>query len=191
MSTIIEREKNLIKAMKAQNFEAFFEGDADDAYDTIVSAMGSFVDYQNHVITMGIIQPTLYARYEGQELRDKVMDLDQRRKSKHDAAIANMSMLNRICNSYGVERISPVDTRDRYAVAEFIGNFCAEIYEENRSGKQLSAEKQGEIVDQHVKNNQAYDRTVIERRVRKLDAEFGDMIAEYEKQKQRGPDYGK
>lgn len=177
--------------MKRQNFETFFEGDADDAYGTIINAMGSFVDYQNHVINMGIIQPTLYARYEGQELRDKVMDLDQRRKSKHDAAIANMSMLNRICDNYGVERIAPVDTNDRYAVAEFIGDFCAEIYEENRSGKQLSAKERGKIVDQHVKDNKAYDRTALDRRIRELDAKYGDMEAELEKQKQGGTDYGR
>ena len=147
MSTIIERERNLINAMKQQNFEIFFEGNPDDAYNTIVDAMGSFVEYQNHVINMGIVQPTLYARYKGQELRDKVSDLDERRTIKHDSAIANMSMLNRICDSYGVERIAPVDTNDRYAVAAFIGDFCAEIYEENRSGRQLSAKEHGAITD--------------------------------------------
>lgn len=139
MSTIIEREINLIKAMKEQNFKIFFEGNADDAYDTMTDAMGSFVEYQNHVINMGVTQPTIHARYKGQKIRDKLEDLDKTRKIKHDAAIANASMLNRICDNYGVERIVPIDTNDRYAVADFIGDFCTEVYEENKSGRKLSA----------------------------------------------------
>lgn len=176
MSTITEREKSLIKAMKSQNFEAFFDGDQEDAYDTITTAMSTFVDYQNHVINMSILQPTLYARYEGQELRDKITNLDTTRRMKHDSAIANMSMLNRICDAYGVEPIAPVDTKDRYAVADFIGNFCAEIYEENKSGKNLSPEQQGKLVQQHVTEHKTYQPDKIAKRLADLDAKFGDII---------------
>lgn len=136
--------------MKEKNFSKFFNGNADDAYDTITDAMDSFVEYQNHVINMGVVQPTLHARYEGQKHRDKLEELDRTRKIKHDAAIANASMLNRICDHYGIERIVPVDTNDRYAIADLIGDFCAEVYEENKSGRKLSAKEHGEILDQHI-----------------------------------------
>lgn len=183
MSTILQREQNLIRAMKEQNYQPFFEGDAEDAYDTITSSMQSFVDYQNHVIHMSIVQPTIYILYEGQECRDRVQNLDTTRKIKHDAAIANMSMLNRICDGYGVEHIAPVDTKDRYAVADFIGKFCNEIYEENKStkgpGAQLTREEEQQqamqILDSHVSSRSMYPKETIRHRIDELDAKFGHI----------------
>lgn len=178
--TILERERNLINAMKSQNFEPFFDGDSEDAYDTITGAMSSFVDYQNHVINMSILQPTIYARYDGEELRDKIQNLDSTRKIKHDSAIANANMLNRICDKYGVAPLVPVNTQDRYEIADFIGQFCSEIYEENKSGATLTREQQGELVDQHVTNHEFYDKSHLQTRIANLDAKYGDLIAEQE-----------
>ena len=133
MSTIIEKEKNLIRAMREQDFQLFFEGDREDALDTISSAFNSFPAYHNTVIRMTAIQPIIYARYEGQELRDKMEDLDNTRSSAHESAISNISMLNRICDAYGVEKIADIDTKNRYQVAEFVGQYCAEVYEAGKS----------------------------------------------------------
>lgn len=139
MSTIIEKEKQLLKAMQEQNFQPFFEGDKDDAFETIGTALDSIPTYQNTVIRMTATQPIIYARYEGQELRDKIANLDTSRKLAHESAIANLTMLNRICDAYGTERIADIDTKDRYQVADFVGQYCAEVYETGKStdpGKQ-------------------------------------------------------
>lgn len=133
MSSFLEKEKQLIKAMHQQDFQPFFEGDKDDAFDTLANALDSFATYQNSVIHMTIMQPIIYARYEGQDLRDKISDMDSHRRSAHESAIANINMLNRICKAYGVEEFANINTQDRYQVADFVGQYCAEIYETGKS----------------------------------------------------------
>ena len=109
MSTITERQNNLIRAMKQQNFQQFFDGDAQDAYETLTSAMESLVNYQNSVISMETQMKFLRFIKEGQDFRDAVVQLDTNRRYKHDAAIANLNILNRISEAYGVEPFCPVD----------------------------------------------------------------------------------
>ena len=133
MSSIIEREQNLIRAMKEQDFQPFFEGDSDDAFDDIGRALDAFPNYLNTVVRMTTMQPIIYARYEGQEIRDRISDLDSRRKSAHEHAISSITMLNRICDAYGTERIADIDTTNRYEVADFVGQYCAEVYETGKS----------------------------------------------------------
>lgn len=133
MGTILEKEKNLIKAMQGQDFQPYFNGDREDAFETISSAFGSFLSYQNTVIRMTAMQPLIYARSEGEGLRDKMENLDSARRSAHESAIASITMLNRICDAYGIERITDIDTTDRYQVADFVRRYCAEIYEAGKS----------------------------------------------------------
>lgn len=133
MSTFLEKEKQLIKAMQQKNFQPFFEGDKNDAFDTLAKALDSFSTYKNSVIRMTVMQPTIYAKYEGQDLRDKISNLDSNRRSAYESAITNINMLNRICDAYGTERFADIDTKNRYQVANFVGQYCAEIYETGKS----------------------------------------------------------
>ena len=133
MSTILEREKNLVKSMQEQDFQPFFDGNREDAFITITNAFDSFLAYQNTVIRLTATQPIIRARYKGQELRDRVSDIDGSRRIAHEAAISKITMLNRICDAYGTERIADIDTTDRYQVADFVGQYCGEIYESGKS----------------------------------------------------------
>lgn len=126
--TTIQREKQLLQAMEVKGYTPLFDSQ-EEALDTIGRSLKALLDYQNSVIQMEFTQPILYARYEGEELRDKVMALDAKRRSKHESAITNCNLLNRICDRYEVERIVPIDTSDRHQVAEFIGNFCYETFD--------------------------------------------------------------
>lgn len=128
MSTFLEKEKQLIKAMHQQDFQPFFKGDKNDAFDTLAKTLDSFSAYKNSVIRMIVMQPTIYARYEGQDLRDKISNLDSNRRSAYESAIANISMLNRICDAYGTERFADINTKNRYQIANFVGQYCAEVY---------------------------------------------------------------
>ena len=162
MSTITERQNNLIRAMKQQNFQQFFDGDAQDAYETLTSAMESLVNYQNSVISMETQMKFLRFIKEGQDFRDAVVQLDTNRRYKHDAAIANLNILNRISEAYGVEPFCPVDTSDRHAAADFIGEWCNEMYNNGQNPNQLQAEK-------------TMDKTVIRDRIAELDERFGHI----------------
>lgn len=162
MSSITERQTNLIRAMQAQNFEQFFDGDAKDAYETLTSAMESLVNYQNAVIAMETQMRLLRFTKEGQDFRDAVQQLDTNRRYKHDAAIANLNILNRICDAYETERICPIDTSDRYEAAKFIGEWCNEMYQNGQNPNQPQAEK-------------TLNASVIHKRMAELDSRFGSM----------------
>lgn len=154
----LEREKALIGAMEKDNY-ALFDGDRDEALDTIANALESFPNYANSVIHMQVMMPLWQARCEGQEFRDRVQDADQSRRAAHEGAIASLSMLNRICVKQGLEPFAQVDTKDRYAVADFVGQYVSEVY---ASGQHRS-------MDDLVKNQDRPFRSAdIESRLRRL-----------------------
>lgn len=179
MSTILEREQNLIKAMKQQNFQTFFEGDSEDAFNDIGRALDAFPNYMNTVVRMTHMQPIIYARYEGQEVRDRISELDNRRRSAHEHAISSITMLNRICDAYGTERIADIDTTDRYAVADFVGQYCSEIYESGKS-KNPEANKiktMDQLMEHRNGRSDEYPRDN-RNRIAELEAKYGPEIVE-------------
>lgn len=127
MSSIIERETALLAKLKETNYK-MFDGNRDEALDFVISGMESMVKYANIVIEEQIRLPIFRMHLDGQELRDATTNLDSRRRSIHEAAIASVSSLNRCCDRLGIARIADIDTTDRHAVADFIGQFVNETY---------------------------------------------------------------
>lgn len=133
---MIEVIKKIISKLKETSYSIFsdestsYEEAREGAEETISDAIRSFANYACCVAHMQrMIQVWIMtSRYEGQEFRDKVEALDRKRRIAHDAAIANLSMLNRICDMLDVERFE-VNLNDRYAVGDWIGMFCAELYQ--------------------------------------------------------------
>lgn len=133
---MVEIISNIIKKLKETAYSTFRDADMSKedakeyAEETISDAIHSFTNYASsvaHMLRMVQIW-TVTSQYEGQEFRDKVEGLDRRRRSAHDAAIANLSMLNRICDMLGIEKFT-VDLNDRYAVGDWIGMFCTELFQ--------------------------------------------------------------
>ena len=129
----IDKEKAIIAKLKSTDFE-MFDGDAEDAYESIGTALDSFTNYANTVIHQQHMLPIYYARFEGQDLRDKIMSDDSRRKIAHDNAIAYVGFMNRLSDRLGLEPFADVDTNDRHEVARFIGDFVNETYNNGISG---------------------------------------------------------
>lgn len=59
-------------------------GDA-DMLDILDSDMKALSDYVNAVYAMETSIPIILARYEGEEVRDRIQALDQRRRDKHES----------------------------------------------------------------------------------------------------------
>lgn len=118
----VEKEKELMDAMKQTGFE-LFDGSSDDAYDTLERIFMAFVDYANCVIRMQVMVPIWRNRYEGEDLRDKIQEIDHTRRIYHEAAISSLVKLNRLCKMHGLPVYSDTDTSDRYAVADFVGTW--------------------------------------------------------------------
>lgn len=133
---MIETIKKIVSKLKETSYLIFKdEGTTCEeakkcAEETLSDAIHSFTNYACCVAHMQRMTQvwTMTSRYEGQEFRDKVEDMDRKRRIAHDAAIANLAMLNRICDMLGVEKFV-VDLNDRYAVGDWIGMFCAELYQ--------------------------------------------------------------
>lgn len=130
----MEKQMEIMSAMKQSNYE-LFDNDADDAYDTLERIFSTFVEYANCVIRMQVMIPIWRNRFDGEELRDKVQDIDQSRHVYHESAISSLKQLNRLCSIYGLSPYADIDTSDRYAVADFVGTWISEIYEDGKSKK--------------------------------------------------------
>lgn len=99
----------------------------DDVY-IIDLALKDMTDYINSVISYVFGSEAAKEYLEGEHLREELKSLDVKRKLKHDSAIASIAMLNRLCDILKIEHVTNVDLSDRYAVADYIGQFVCEVY---------------------------------------------------------------
>lgn len=127
MKTFIEKIKNIMSKLAETNYD-IFDGDVDDAVETIEKALFSFPNYANIVIREQIMVPMWRIRLEADDFRERVQDIDRQRHNYHEAAIASVNILNRICGLIGVDYFADIDTNDRYAVADMVGDFVIELY---------------------------------------------------------------
>jgi hypothetical protein len=132
MTKLVERTQAIVDRLKETDYE-LFDNDKDEALDFVESRLEAFLKYADMVIREQIMRPVSKAAYEGQEYRDKVQDYDESRHCAHENAIAAIDALNRISERLGLEPFADVDTKDRYAVAAYIGQVVSEMYELNRS----------------------------------------------------------
>lgn len=95
--------------------------------DTIGRAMKNFSEYVSAVNQMEFEKKIATESLDGENLRNCVQELDQRRTNCHEAAINSCNILNRICKMAGVEPFCPDieegDPNRRY----IIGDFCAVV----------------------------------------------------------------
>lgn len=128
-----ERFKNLIISMEHQNFIPFFEGDKEEGYEFLEDNFKSFDRYFEHVKYEVRSSPIWYARYEGQELIDKIQHEDKKRRAYHNSACASLKIFNRLCKAYEVEEICQIEENlepdeERRLVADFIGQYMNQLY---------------------------------------------------------------
>lgn len=122
-----ERFKKLVLAVKEAGGPYM-----DDDLDTIVRDMDSFIDYVRSVFTMEVLLPVICARYEGQEVRDRISALDTSRRNKHERAIVAISKLERMCDDFGVPVLFEGNKEDRYEVADFCLAIVTEFFEDGQ-----------------------------------------------------------
>ncbi len=127
MANYIQKEKEFLKVLRDTDYE-FYDGNKDDALDYLGSALSSFPEYENSIINQKKLGPVIREQYEGQEVRDRISELDAARRVAHDMAIARLDGLNRIFKIHGLEPFADIDTEDRYTVAGFCADYVNEIY---------------------------------------------------------------
>lgn len=125
--TYLEKEQAILAKLQSQNY-AFFDGDKEEAFDFLGARLQAFPDYVNTVVRMETMMPIWRARFDAPEYQEHVQRIDTERKHCHDAAIASVDILNRVSNNLGLEPFAQVNTKDRHAVAEFVGAYVNEVY---------------------------------------------------------------
>lgn len=131
--TYKEKEVALLKAFESTNY-GFFDSDKDEAFNLLGRCLRSFPQYANAVINEQITTPIIHSRYDGEELRNRIAELDTVRRNAHESAIGSLNILNRISAKHGLEPFAAIDTKDRHAVAEFVGQYVNELYNEGING---------------------------------------------------------
>lgn len=88
---------------------------------------------------------------EPDAMQHRIMDLDSTRKIMHDSAIDSCAKLNRRCEFYGIPKICPDIERgiegkciNRGEIADFVGNFVYNVFQEGRGKPTLE-----EIMKKH------------------------------------------
>lgn len=119
--------KTIIDELNATDYE-LFDGSKDDAMDFLSRQLIAFPKYANIVIKEQIMTPIWRNRCEGQDLRDRIQDMDSKRRICHENAISATNILNRLSKNLNLPAFADIDTADRHAVAEFVGGFVNEMY---------------------------------------------------------------
>ena len=120
-----EMYEELVKA-------AVNDEDPDFIRQSITMCMQSFSAYVDVVYNMEVQIKIGATRYEGDDYRNFVMNLDAGRRAAHESAISHCSMLNKICKMLGVQEICDCDINDRYAVADFCMAITKEIFDKRQ-----------------------------------------------------------
>ena len=104
-------------------FSQVFAGKDKDDQDALDSAFKSFVDYVNGVDHAELASKVAYANLEGDELQFRIKDLDEFRHHRHETAVANARLVNRLAAIYSTTKVFTGDENDRLQVADF----CLEV----------------------------------------------------------------
>ena len=84
--------------------------------------------------------PMIRLLYQDEQVPERIHELDQGRRNRHDALISGVKILNRLCDLYGVERVFQGDTGDRWDVANFAGDAVQAIFSGRGAGKVIASQ---------------------------------------------------
>lgn len=113
----------------ADKIKASGSEDAADDLEALNDAMTSFRDYVS-VVDGGEQQIRLAAiRFEGDEYREMITRYDRNRHNQHENAIANVRLVNRLAELYGVSPLFTGDDTERLQVADFCLDIVVQLFQ--------------------------------------------------------------
>ncbi len=103
----------------------------DDYYDLLNDFTNSMKTYFNSVVDHVVGRLLAYYRYEEQptQVQRAIETLEKGRATAHNAAIAQIKTLNRVCEALGKTKIYDLDIDNRSAVNAFAYEFCCEMFD--------------------------------------------------------------
>lgn len=127
-------ERNIVgsRFLDASAFQVLSNKANSDDLELIEDVVRSCTQYVSDVDVGEAQIKRFYATLEGDELRDRVMAVDKRRRAHHEEAIINCKMINRLASSYGIDNIFTGNAEDRLQVADFCLDVTVSIFESRR-----------------------------------------------------------
>lgn len=126
--------------------------DDPDLLDFIESRVNSFVEYVGHVNYMETrIQRLTIQGVTGDEWRDAVSALDERRRDKHEMALSAATQLNRLATASGLPLFydGPIDNEHRNEV----GDLCQTVINEYFNGRHTKPLTISDMMSEEDTNN--------------------------------------
>lgn len=126
--------------------------DDPDLLDFIESRVNSFVEYVGHVNYMETrIQRLTIQGVTGDEWRDAVSALDERRRDKHEMALSAATQLNRLATASGLPLFydGPIDNEHRKEV----GDLCQTVINEYFNGRHTKPLTISDMMSEEDTNN--------------------------------------
>lgn len=155
-----EKLKALFAAICEQEKDA---AEANEVIDFVISRLDTFPAYFDAVYkdVLSLESDTMLRNsglIDQEQFAFRRESIDATRKMKHDVAISACNQINRQCDAYGVPHICPdidMDHLDRTMVADFIGTFVYNTYEQGIG--QVSMDKAIDVArENHVSPDHGY-----------------------------------
>lgn len=119
-------------------------------YDAVKMTMQHCADYVSSVVNMEVgVSIARFRSNDTREYQETVMSLDSSRHNAHEAAIAGVNMMNRICDTLGAERVYD-GPDDRTAIGDFCGHIVNELFEGREHGRTITAQEVNQVIDQEI-----------------------------------------
>ena len=143
-----ERVSNLLNAIDRQN--PVGSGIRNMCFDAVESGLRNFVEYVNCVYSMETrISIARFQSNDPAEFQEIVKNLDNNRRYAHEAAIASINMIDRICDKMGVEPVYG-GSQDRSDIGDFCGKIVDEYFEGRSRGRVIVNEEITKVFEEEI-----------------------------------------
>ncbi len=132
--------KELIVNVQGGNFT---EEDKSDILELLERSFNNCINYVVAVNRMEVRIPFLRATCEGEDLREKIMNLDSKRRSAHEAAIVGARVINRYAAMFEMSAPFKGDVENRYEVADFCFLVVEDLFENREGARPINFKKAG------------------------------------------------
>ncbi len=127
--TYREKLDQLARTMGEQQYQPVFEGNADAAVEYMDQFSNTITVYYQSILAGGLFA-RMKAMGAGEEIREQEEELMRTQETAREATARAIDDMNRVCQAYGEEPLTDIDSKDPEAVHDFVGEFCSELSRE-------------------------------------------------------------
>lgn len=122
----------------------------DMCFDLVERGLRHYAEYVNCVYNMETrIAIARFHANDVEEYQNVVRGMDESRRIAHEAAIASVNIIDRLCDKFGVEPIYG-GSQDRVAIGDFCGMIVSEYFDDRSHSRAISREEIDQVVEEEI-----------------------------------------